>query len=75
MPARMPKKPARQTPLERPAPAVPASASSKELQVFANPAPERDDVIRFDVPGFTCPCPLTGQPDFARFTIEIVADR
>jgi 7-cyano-7-deazaguanine reductase len=59
---------------ERQAPAVPPSAPSKELQAFPNPAPERDYVIRFDVPEFTCLCPLTGQPDFAHFTIEIVAD-
>ena len=45
------------------------------MQVFANPAPERDYVIRFDVPEFTCLCPLTGQPDFAHFTIEVVPDR
>jgi 7-cyano-7-deazaguanine reductase len=56
-------------------PGVAPSAPSKELQVFANPAPERDYVIRFDVPEFTCLCPLTGQPDFAHFTIEIVPDR
>ena len=62
-------------PSERQPPAVPPSAPSRELQVFANPAPERDYVIRFDVPEFTCLCPLTGQPDFAHFTIEIVADR
>jgi 7-cyano-7-deazaguanine reductase len=77
MPARNPKSPTRtlrRTPLERPAPAVPPSAPGKELQVFANPAPGRDYVIRFDVPEFTCLCPLTGQPDFAHFTIEIVAD-
>jgi 7-cyano-7-deazaguanine reductase len=67
----MPAKTARQ----RPAPALPPSAPSKDLQVFPNPAPERDYVIRFDVPEFTCLCPLTGQPDFAHFTIEIVADR
>lgn len=60
---------------ERQAPLVPPSAPSRELQVFANPAPERDYVIRFDVPEFTCLCPLTGQPDFAHFVIEIVADR
>ena len=75
MPTRQALKPARRAPLERPVPAVPPSAPSKELQVFANPAPERDYVIRFDVPEFTCLCPLTGQPDFAHFTIEIVADR
>jgi 7-cyano-7-deazaguanine reductase len=60
---------------QRRAPAVPPSAPSKDLQVFANPAPERDYVIRFDVPEFTCLCPLTGQPDFAHFMIEIVADQ
>jgi 7-cyano-7-deazaguanine reductase len=60
---------------ERQPPAVPPSAPSRDLQVFPNPAPERDYVIRFDVPEFTCLCPLTGQPDFAHFTIEIVADR
>ena len=66
---------ARKTPAERARPAVPPSSPSKELQAFPNPAPERDYVIRFDVPEFTCLCPLTGQPDFAHFTIQIVADR
>jgi len=65
----------RQSARERAAPPVPPSAPSKALQVFANPAPERDYVIRFDVPEFTCLCPLTGQPDFAHFTIELVPDR
>jgi 7-cyano-7-deazaguanine reductase len=60
---------------ERQAPAVPPSAPSKTLHVFNNPAPERDYVIRFDVPEFTCLCPLTGQPDFAHFTLDIVADK
>jgi 7-cyano-7-deazaguanine reductase len=62
-------------PRERAKPASPPSVPSKDLQVFANPAPQRDYVIRFDVPEFTCLCPLTGQPDFAHFTIEIVPDR
>jgi 7-cyano-7-deazaguanine reductase len=56
-------------------PAAPPSAPSRQLDVFANPAPERDYVIRFEVPEFTCLCPLTGQPDFAHFTIEYIADR
>jgi 7-cyano-7-deazaguanine reductase len=60
---------------QRIAPATPPTTPSKDLQVFPNPAPQRDYVIRFDVPEFTCLCPLTGQPDFAHFTIEIVADR
>src|SRR3977135_2857453 len=50
------------------------SAPSKDLQVFANPSPKRDYVIQFQIPEFTCTCPLTGQPDFAHFTIEMVAD-
>jgi 7-cyano-7-deazaguanine reductase len=60
---------------QRSVPTTPPSAPSKDLQVFPNPAPQRDYVIRFDVPEFTCLCPLTGQPDFAHFTIQIVADK
>jgi 7-cyano-7-deazaguanine reductase len=70
----MPKRTPAATAVERPRPVVPPSAPSRQLHVFANPAPERDYVIRFDVPEFTCLCPLTGQPDFAHFVIEIVAD-
>ena len=65
----------RQTPTTRRTPAVPPTLPSKGLQVFPNPSPGRDYVIRFDVPEFTCLCPLTGQPDFAHFKIEIVADK
>jgi 7-cyano-7-deazaguanine reductase len=68
----MAKKPALR---ERPAPVSHPTAPSTELHVFENPAPGRDYVIRFLVPEFTCNCPLTGQPDFAHFTIEMVADR
>ena len=59
---------------ERQLPATPPSAPSKDLQVFANPAPDRDYVIQFQVPEFTCHCPLTGQPDFAHFTIDMICD-
>jgi 7-cyano-7-deazaguanine reductase len=58
---------------ERQPPAAPPTAPSKDLQVFANPAAGRDYVIRFEVPEFTCLCPLTGQPDFAHFTIDYIA--
>jgi 7-cyano-7-deazaguanine reductase len=50
------------------------SQPSKDLETFANPHPERDYTIRIDVPEFTCLCPKTGQPDFATFHIEYVAD-
>ena len=66
---------AKSTLTQRQAPATPPSAPSKVLQVFANPAPQRDYTIRFAIDEFTCLCPLTGQPDFARFTIEMVCDR
>lgn len=47
---------------------------SKNLDTFPNPKPERDYTITFDVPEFTCLCPLTGQPDFAEFAISYVPD-
>jgi 7-cyano-7-deazaguanine reductase len=56
-------------------PAVAPSAPQKHLDVFANPSPGRDYVIEFVIPEFTCNCPLTGQPDFAQFAIEMIADR
>jgi 7-cyano-7-deazaguanine reductase len=60
---------------QRAAPVTPPTAPSKELQVFPNPAPKRDYVIQMQVPEFTCHCPLTGQPDFAHFTIDMIADK
>ena len=63
------------TPKQREMPPNPPSAPSKELHVFPNPAPKRDYVIQFQVPEFTCHCPLTGQPDFAHFTIDMIADK
>jgi len=60
---------------QREKPANPPSRPSKELQVFANPNPERDYLLQFQIPEFTCHCPLTGQPDFAHFVIEMVADQ
>ena len=37
--------------------------------------PSATTSIQFVVPEFTCNCPLTGQPDFAHFTIEMVCDK
>jgi 7-cyano-7-deazaguanine reductase len=58
----------------RKAPATGPSAPSRQLDTFANPSPGRDYVIQFVIPEFTCNCPLTGQPDFAHFTIDMIAD-
>ena len=52
-----------------------STAPSKNVETFPNPAPDRDYEIKFDCPEFTCLCPLTGQPDFAHFTIRYVPDQ
>jgi len=71
----MPRKSAKvNAPTQREKPAAPPTRPSKQLQVFPNPSPQRDYLIRFQLPEFTCLCPLTGQPDFAHFSIDIVAD-
>ncbi|MBX7113672.1 MAG: preQ(1) synthase [Myxococcaceae bacterium] len=51
------------------------SQPSKKLETFKNPAPTRDYQIAFDCPEFTCLCPLTGQPDFAKFRIRYVPNK
>ena len=45
------------------------------LETFENPAPDRDYVIEFRCPEFTCVCPKTGQPDFAEIRFRYVADQ
>ena len=60
---------------ERVKPDTPPSVPARKLDVFDNPNPGRDYVIQFQIPEFTCFCPLTGQPDFAHFTIDCIADK
>ena len=45
------------------------------LEVFPNPSPKRDYVIRHVAPEFTSRCPMTGQPDFGTVIIEYVPDK
>jgi len=52
-----------------------SSQPSKALETFDNPNPERDYTIRIDIPEFTCLCPKTGQPDFATFHLEYIAEQ
>lgn len=47
----------------------------KILETFLNPNPERDFLIRMQIPEFTCLCPKTGQPDFATLYLDYIADR
>ena len=50
-------------------------AVNTSLEIFTNPAPERDYTIRMTIPEFTCLCPKTGQPDFASLKLEYVPDQ
>ena len=49
--------------------AVPAAPSATILETFPNPA-IRPYWIRFESADFTSLCPVTGQADFARITID-----
>ncbi len=46
--------------------------SSKELETFENPRPDRKYTIEFTCPEFTSICPKTGQPDFGTIVIRYV---
>ncbi|HBB41883.1 MAG: NADPH-dependent 7-cyano-7-deazaguanine reductase QueF [Nitrospirae bacterium CG18_big_fil_WC_8_21_14_2_50_70_55] len=48
---------------------------SRNLDTFANPYPDREYDIELVCPEFTCLCPVTGQPDFATFTIRYCPDQ
>ncbi|HSD41062.1 MAG TPA: preQ(1) synthase [Burkholderiales bacterium] len=52
-----------------------SASPSQSLKSFPNPAPERDYLIRMEIPEFTCLCPMTGQPDFATLLLDYVPDR
>ncbi len=47
---------------------------TQHLDTFENPQSDADYTVSIRVPEFTCLCPLTGQPDFAKFLIEYVPD-
>lgn len=49
--------------------------SVNQLETFPNPAPGRDYEIHMECPEFTCLCPRTGQPDFARIDVRYVPDK
>ena len=45
------------------------------LETFNNPNVDHDFLIKIKIPEFTCLCPMTGQPDFAKMYIEYVPDK
>ncbi len=48
---------------------------SKRLEAFPNRHPDRDYTVTLVTDEFTCVCPATGQPDFAKITINYVPDQ
>ncbi len=48
----------------------PQTYSPQLLERFANRYPEHAYEVELDCPEFTCLCPITSQPDFARLTIR-----
>jgi 7-cyano-7-deazaguanine reductase len=53
---------------------LPGTPSEARLETFPNPT-RRNYHIHFETDDFTSMCPVTGQPDFARITIDYVPDR
>ncbi len=43
-----------------------------EIEIFPNPAPERNYTIKHICPEFTSVCPKTGQPDFATIELDYI---
>jgi 7-cyano-7-deazaguanine reductase len=48
---------------------------SKQIDTFENPNLSRDYSIKITLPEFTCLCPKTGQPDFAKLFLEYIPDK
>jgi 7-cyano-7-deazaguanine reductase len=51
------------------------SPSSEMLETFPNQYPDRSYVTQFIFDEFTSLCPKTGQPDFAKITVEYIPDQ
>ncbi len=48
---------------------------TKRLETFPNHHPGRDYSVTLRTDEFTCVCPATGQPDFAKLTIQYIPDK
>ena len=51
------------------------SQPSKTLEAFPNRTPGRYYRVTLEADEFTCLCPMTGQPDFARLLVQYVPDQ
>lgn len=53
----------------------PKRKPTKKLETFPNHHPGRDYTVTLRMEEFTCVCPKTGQPDFARLTLHYIPDQ
>jgi 7-cyano-7-deazaguanine reductase len=72
MPAKKSSKYESLTLLGRPVSRYPSAPSAKTIETFKNEYADRHYLIKFECADFTSLCPITGQPDFAKITIEYV---
>ena len=52
----------------------PQDYAPEMLETFINKHQDHDYFVKFNCPGFTSLCPMTGQPDFATIYISYVPD-
>lgn len=52
----------------------PQDPDEAKLETIANQWIDNDYLVNLDCPEFTCVCPKTGQPDFARIYISYIPD-
>ncbi len=53
----------------------PQDPDEAKLETIANQWTDADYLVQLDCPEFTCVCPKTGQPDFARIYISYIPDQ
>jgi 7-cyano-7-deazaguanine reductase len=58
--------------LGKPVSPYPSAPSARTIETFENEYADRRYLIKFECADFTSLCPITGQPDFAKITIEYV---
>jgi 7-cyano-7-deazaguanine reductase len=61
--------------LPDPLPQFVVTRPTGKLDTFTSPRPGRPFTITFETEEFTCLCPLTGQPDFAKLRIVYQPDQ
>jgi len=48
--------------------------AANHLEPWPNSHPNRDYVVHFEIPEFTCLCPRSGFPDFATIVVDFVPE-